>query len=177
MKICSPIKYTPIEAPEYIDDYGTCSETYATLRVYHDALPPTEVTARLGLEPDDQQFKGIPRPNRDRPAPINGWFLSSEHKVKSRDSRRHIDWLVSQIVGRRDEVEAMLSDGFRIDISSYWASRSGHGGPTISPYQMQRLARLGIEVSWDIYFYDEDEADENQMENKAQMATPRKPSD
>ena len=51
----------------------------------------------------------------------------------------------------------MHADGFRIDISSYWLSRSGHGGPTLSPHQMHMLSQLGIEVSWDIYFHDDDE--------------------
>jgi hypothetical protein len=50
----------------------------------------------------------------------------------------------------------MLQEGFKIDITSFWVSTSGNGGPTISPYQMRRLADLEIEIWWDIYFYDDE---------------------
>jgi hypothetical protein len=33
-----------------------------------------------------------------------------------------------------------------------WDSKSGEGGPTISPVQMKRLAELGIELWFDVYF-------------------------
>ena len=143
--------------PEYEDDYGTCDETYSTLRIYHDSLPPTDVTGRLGVEPDEMLFKGKIPPKRKRPAQINGWFLCSESHVKSFDSRRHIDWIIDQLDSKGPCLSEMMESGYRIEISSYWGSKSGHGGPTISPYQMERLSNLGIEVSWDVYFHAEDE--------------------
>lgn len=38
-----------------------------------------------------------------------------------------------------------------MDIACYWVSRSGHGGPTIPPPQMRRLADLNIELGFDFY--------------------------
>jgi len=144
-----------ITTPDYIDDYGTCDETYSTLRVYHETLPPTNVTKRLSLEPHKQQFKDEDNSSKGGVSTlINGWFLSTQDKVDSLDSRRHIDWLISQVGDRRHQIEKMHSDGFEIDITSYWLSRSGHGGPTISPHQMRALSMLGIEVNWDVYFHE-----------------------
>ena len=145
------------ELPEYDDAYSACSETFATLRIYHDEIPPTEVTSRLGVKPDESVTKGERFSGKRRGvARTNGWFLTTDGKVDSRDSRRHIDWLTSQVSDKAQEFAQMLEDGFEIDISSFWISRSGNGGPMLSPFQMRRLAELGIEVNWDIYFENDD---------------------
>jgi hypothetical protein len=39
-----------------------------------------------------------------------------------------------------------------MDVLAYWVSNSGHGGPTISSRQMERLARFGVQCWWDVYF-------------------------
>ena len=39
-------------------DYPTCKRTYATLRIYPERFDPTEVTARLRLEPSKWQRRG-----------------------------------------------------------------------------------------------------------------------
>lgn len=39
-----------------------------------------------------------------------------------------------------------------MDISVYWDSEAGHGGPTLPPALLQRLGNLGIELWFDIYF-------------------------
>ena len=137
--------------PEYDDQYSACSETFSTLRVYHDIISPSEVTTRLGIQPTRQYVKGERRGSRSKVFDFNGWFLASSETVDSLDSRRHIDWIVDQLWDRKKEIQKMLKEGFTIDISSYWVSTSGNGGPTISPYQMARLADLQIEVWWDIY--------------------------
>jgi len=133
--------------PEYIDDYSSCEETYATLRVYHKTLPPSAVSELLNLTPDRQQELG----DSLKP-PINGWFLSSMGKVDSLDSRHHIDYLLDHIRGKEDDFKKLLADGFNYDISNFWVSSTGNGGPTLSPRQMGTLADLGIDVHWDIYF-------------------------
>ena len=140
----------------YNDDYSACEETFSTLRLYHDSISPSEVTNRLGLQPSKCFVKGDARGKRGKVYETNGWFLSSEDVVKSHDSRRHIDWIIDQIWDKREQVSLMIQEGSKIDISSYWVSSSGNGGPTLSPYQMARLGELGVEVWWDVYFsYDD----------------------
>ncbi|NWK57778.1 DUF4279 domain-containing protein [Verrucomicrobiaceae bacterium N1E253] len=124
----------------------------------HDDISPTEVTTRLNVEPTRQNVKGEKIAGIRRPARINGWFLSSQNKVESFDSRRHIDWILDQIYERSEELNDMMEQGFCIDITSFWVSKSANGGPTLSPYQMKRLSDLNIEVWWDIYFDDDDES-------------------
>ena len=92
-------------------------------------------------------------------ARINGWFLESQGQVNSRDSGRHIDWLLDRVAPRAEAVRSLQEMGCRMEISCYWLSRSGHGGPIIPPAQMSRLVELSIELSFDFYGpYEEDNA-------------------
>jgi hypothetical protein len=137
------------------DEYATCAGTYATLRIYPERLDPVEVTARLGISPSSWQRRGEirnPGSKRQVPASIHGWFLTSEGVVESRDIRRHLDWLIAQVGPKAGVLSALQSEGCRTDVSCNWLSRSGHGGPTVTPVQMGELARLGLELWFDVYF-------------------------
>ena len=39
-----------------------------------------------------------------------------------------------------------------MDVSCYWVSRSDDGGPSVRPSQMRDLARLNLELWFDVYF-------------------------
>jgi hypothetical protein len=134
-----------------VSDYPTCERTYATLRIYPESLDPSDVTVRLGIEPSDWQRRGEARKPGSRPAKLHGWFLSSERAVESRDVRKHLDWLLSLIVPRAYAILALQSDGCRMDVSCFWVSASGHGGPSVRPAQMSELARLDLELWFDVY--------------------------
>ncbi len=132
-------------------DYPTCERTYATFRVYPDRLDPEEVTVRLGIEPSNWQKRGEAGKPGSRPAKLHGWFLSSDGVVESRDVRRHLDWLLTRIVPKRDAILALQADGCSMDVSCFWVSRFGHGGPSVLPAQMGELARLRLELWFDVY--------------------------
>lgn len=138
---------------DYDDGYPTCAETHVVLRIYPGDLDPTTVTERLGIEPSKVQRRGVVRPIMGVPkqAPLNGWFLDSEGHIESRDTRRHIDWLLDRVEGKAAALEALVESGARVDICCPWVSRSGHGGPCLSPAQLRRLADLGIEFWFDLY--------------------------
>jgi hypothetical protein len=138
-----------------IDDYPTCEETYVTLRVYHDAADPAAVTARLGLEPSDFQCAGgtYERRGVTRTYPISGWFLCSEGKVDSYDSEKHLRWLLDQLGTRGAALDTLRAQGWTMDIACMWDSHAGHGGPTLSPELLRRLAETGIELWFDVYFH------------------------
>jgi hypothetical protein len=134
---------------EYNDGYPTCSSTYATLRIYPGSVPPDEVTTRLGLVPSSTQIAETRPPGvKGRPT---GWFLTSKGVVESRDIRRHLDWILDQIVDKSSVIDALRGDGAHADISCYWVTASGHGGPSLWPTQMAVLASLGLEVWFDVY--------------------------
>ncbi len=139
----------------YNDDYPTCEATYATLRIYSGDKDPDEVSRVLGLEPTSLQRRGgIRNPHDHRPVRIklNGWFLCSQGEVASRDSRRHLDWILERIGPLQDALGHLRDDGSQLRVSCYWLSSSGHGGPVLSPEQMRKLADLGLECWFDVYF-------------------------
>ncbi len=139
---------------DYDDDYPTCRGTYAGLRIYHDDLDPDRITGLLGIEPSDTQVKGrviTTQYGRKFKPPIGGWFLSSKGIVESRDVRRHVDWILDRLESKDDALKGLQADGHRMDISCFWFSASGHGGPTLSPAIMKRLGELEIEIWFDIY--------------------------
>lgn len=134
----------------YNDDYKTCSTTYATLRII--GLSPDEVTSRLGLSPTDTFVRGDVR--HAAPMRHDGWFLSSKAAVDSKDARRHLDWILDQLCTQRAALRALVEQGAKIDITCYWVSARGHGGPIISATQSKKLAELEVDVSFDVYFRD-----------------------
>lgn len=133
------------------NDFPTCLETYASLRVFSDTLQPNQVSARLGLVPSRAFAKGDPY-GRGRVRRHGGWILSSRNAVESSDTRHHIDWLLDQLDGKSKELDALRDLGCEVDVSCIWVSAQGQGGPILSPSQMKRLAEHGLDIWWDVYF-------------------------
>ena len=136
----------------YNDNYETCSQTYVTLRIYCDDLQPDELTEYLGILPSRTQTKGQKNElQRNKLIKLNGWFLTTKNILDSKDCRRHIDYLADKILPVKNKLKSLIADGTKIDISCYWESESGHGGPTLSKQQFLKLAELEIELWFDIY--------------------------
>jgi len=135
----------------YDDDYPTCKETFATLRIFSDVVLPGTVSSLLGLQATESFAKGEMYGKQQRMRTYNAWQLSTLGHVVSRDSRRHLDWLLDRLEDRRDSLADLRLKGCEIDVTCYWVS-IGQGGPIIGPEQMKRLAELNLEVWWDVYF-------------------------
>jgi hypothetical protein len=133
----------------YDDGYPTCAETYATLRIY-DA-EPAAVSALLEVEPSSIQRIGQPTNHRGKVATRHAWFLTTNGKTTSLDSRRHIDDLLVPMMEKRDLLEQLRVEGAQIDLVCYWRSSQGHGGPTLSPTQSIALVALGLDLWYDFY--------------------------
>ena len=141
---------------EYGDEYPTCAATHVTLRVY--GLSPDVVTAAIGLTPHSIQVAGeqiYGRAGSPRYR-IDGWFLTTKGVLDSRDSRRHLDCLLDWLEPAAEALQDLRRRGARIDISCFWASATGHGGPTIAPNQARRLGLLELELGFDVYFWNDD---------------------
>ena len=146
----------------YNDAYPTCERCYAELRVFTEALSPDEVSNRIGLRPTSQQSAGESRINRlgrSRLIPRSAWFLSSELEVTSRDLRRHLDWLLDKLEPSSNGLIALqeIEDPISMWVHCVWWSRGLHGGPTLWPSQMERLAKLRLECSLEFASYDDEE--------------------
>jgi hypothetical protein len=135
----------------YDDDFPTCRKTFAALRTFLDSVGPEVITAKLGITPTANFLKGDRHGGGKFSRKFNGWFLSSEGLVESKDTRRHIDWVISQLANHEVTLKEMRAAGFEMDISCFWLS-TGQGGPIISPAQMRELSQLELEIWWDVYF-------------------------
>lgn len=136
----------------YLDDYKTCKATYVTLRVYYDNLHPNELTKLFQIDPSDFQVKGEKSEYKSTDlVKFNGWFLSSKNKVESTDSRRHLDYILDKILPIKNQINELVKKGAEIDLTCYWLSKHGHGGPTLSIQQLTKLTELGLDFSYDFY--------------------------
>ena len=132
------------------DDDAGCLRTYATLRVYSGEIAPSEISEMLGVEPSRVWNKGstetaVPRKK-------NGWFLTSRDQVESLDSKRHVDFILNQLVANKEYIAGLTARGLQVDIMCLWQSANkSEGGPSLLPAQMQLLAEMGIAIAWNIY--------------------------
>jgi Domain of unknown function (DUF4279) len=134
----------------YDDSYPTCDETYVTLCMYPKEVDPREISKWLGLEPSSIQICGETKIG-SRAVQINAWFLSSKGKVNSKDSRRHLDWVLDQIGGKDKVLNAILEKGTKANLCCFWRTKHGHGSPVQSPDQMRKIGKLGLELWYDFY--------------------------
>jgi hypothetical protein len=125
------------------------------LRIYTKDEHPHVISDHLNIKPSRICIAG--QINVLGEKSHNGWFISTKGKIKSRDSRRHIDWILDKIEPETETILKLQKDGYSMDIMSYWGSATGNGGPTISPEQMSRLVRMNLSVWWDVYFEGEEE--------------------
>ena len=138
-------------------DYETCHYTHAWLRIMSDDFDIEEVTSLVGTEPTNTQKNGEVRSEKTgKTFKKTGWFISSEGTTPSKDSRDHLDFVLAKLEIADDGLKELHDRGFLIDLCVRWDSKSGHGGPTLSPSQMSRLAELEIELWFDVYFHGDD---------------------
>lgn len=143
---------TPID-----NTYPSCERTYAELRIYPKSLDPEVVTNMLGIEPSSTQKKGDIKINslgRSCKTHRNGWFLSTEEVVVSKDLRPHLDWLLEQLNPIRKALIGVQGlEGMLMTVNCVWWSAGGQGGPTLWPKQMELLAELNLECGFEIAFF------------------------
>ena len=140
-----------INANNYGNEYPTCSETYATLRIWHPDLSPHEISADLDLDPTFSYKKGDMRKRSRKPAPHGMWGLSSKDNIVSLDSRRHVDWVINQVWSKRSHFKRYQDLGYEMDVLCYWLTAGYSGGPEVSLQNMTSLVELGLVLWFDIY--------------------------
>jgi hypothetical protein len=148
-------RHTPLDI-----DYATCDSTYVDLLIYIEGQDIQTVCDIMNVEATSIQNKGDKIKNSrgiERSAKSSYWRLSSENKVLSKDVRHHLDWLIEKLDKDKDNLIALQKNsGVSMFVYCNWWSSVGHGGPTIWPEQMKALAKLNLELSFDIYFNDDE---------------------
>ena len=121
-------------------------------------LDPDEITSFLGIEPTKEQRWGESISScSEKKHKKSGWFLSTKGILYSLDSRVHLDWILDRVADKKNEFSELIKREYLIDVCVRWDSRSGHGGPTLSPKHLSGFGELGVKVWFDVYFFDEDE--------------------
>lgn len=144
---------------EYDDRSSTCDETRCKLRIYPGRTSPASITAMLGVDPTGTVEEGSVYTNslgRSRVGKVNGWFLSSEKEVDSKDLRRHLDWLITKLGPAAESLARVQQlEGMKMWVTCVWWSASGSGGPTLWPEQMMALANMNLECQFEFAYYAE----------------------
>ena len=144
---------------DYDDDYPTCLETWATIRIFSDELTPSEISSALGVEANQSFLEGELRSKRASPKKryfeTNGWFFCTETLSKSRDCRRHLDIVIERVLRNSSAVATLQERGCQMDITIFYSYTQG--GPTLSPKQMSALANANLDLWWDLYRSSEDD--------------------
>ncbi len=164
--------FTPLnEADE------NCERTLATLRIYPGEINIQEVTEALGISPTSSVTKSerIPThvPGQFRTGKLNGWFLSSEGLVESKDLRSHLDWLLVKLEARAAGLNMLQRrPGVRMCVYCIWWSRHGGGGPSLWPEQMRKPAALDLECTFDFQYYGDDQEGQKSRSSLPSHASP-----
>lgn len=133
-----------------------CGRTFVTLRVLSECLALTEIEARIGVARTGGSQRGEPRDSDGAPRKFTMWRLSSSFSpVLSRDTRDHLDWVLSCVTGKEQIFRDLAQEGCVVDCLVRWDSILGHGGPIFMPDQLRRLAALDA-VLWLDVFVDTD---------------------
>ncbi|MGH1540026.1 MAG: DUF4279 domain-containing protein [Arenicella sp.] len=143
----------------YDDNYATCAKTDSLLRISSEDISPDEITKILDISPTEVRVKGELRnvSNSKSKNKLNCWYLGSKEFIKSKDSRRHLDWIIEKAHPAKEGIHKLQKLGANIDICCLWESSGNQGGPTMEPKQMKLLADLEISVWWEFWYCYDDE--------------------
>lgn len=127
--------------------------TNVTLRIAGSAVDPDVVSAAMGMAPDQSHRKGDVHGARTHVLRKQGYWsiTSSSHVNPSADTNEHIEWLIQQVAPKIKLLADYCAQGWNVDVVVAIHTSAGHGGPTLRPAVLSRLAALGLEVSLDLY--------------------------
>lgn len=132
----------------------------AELRIYSGSLHPSRVTEILRLRPtrsvaEGERSRAISRGVTSLEK-INGWFLSSEEHVQSKDIRPHLDWLLAELEKGREGIRVLQKTaGIRMYLVCIIWTNNGGGAISIWPKQLEAMAELNLEFTIDFTDYGE----------------------
>jgi Domain of unknown function (DUF4279) len=137
-----------------LDENPNCAETYASFLLIGDRLDPEAATRRLRVKPERSFPKGTIRPSKaGRLRQRTGvWIFTTEGVLASTSLERHLRYLLDELEPRTEEIQALVDrDGLEAVFSCFWVSATGHGGPVLSPEVLNRVARVGAALWFDLY--------------------------
>lgn len=136
----------------------SCLRTYIGLCIYSQTLRPEEISSALAIEPSRT---AVLDPNSKYKARREHhlWVWSTKDLIDSTDHLVHLNRLFDALAGREGVLEELRNGGCSMQVSCYWDS-SGQGGPWLDLPTIDSLARLRLEIWWDIHFVQEGSSDD-----------------
>lgn len=140
----------------YDDHYAACLRTYCTLRIYTGEKCPDKLSEILDCKPLSVWHKKEEGPGQanSKPfnsKPFNAWFYSSRNAIDSRESRRHLDYVLAILEGKKTQLDEYLGGQSYKDIICFWQSSGEQGGPVLNAKHAAILADFDLEISWNLY--------------------------
>ncbi|MDH5389191.1 MAG: DUF4279 domain-containing protein [Gammaproteobacteria bacterium] len=127
----------------------SCTETYATLRVFSKQLMAQEICNSLELNPSTVLEK-YPDSKYKHEREDARFFYTTKGIVDSKENLIHLMKILDVLEGKNKAIDYLANQECEIDIFCYFET-DGQGGPTITSEIMKRLSLFNIDVSWDIY--------------------------
>ena len=143
-------------------------ETYATLRVFSKNNAPGRNWPRPGRRGHADQARSDSESKYRNRRENHFWAWSSDSVVQSLDGMEHVR-VISLLQDKEHELARLREAGCDIDVCCYWVS-SGQGGPFLDNQALTSLARLGLEIWWDVYFGKEQDYEESPVTGAADTA-------
>ena len=149
-------RLTPLDSA-----YPSCERTCANLCLFCGEDNPNEITDFLRVSPSAVSVLGREVTNsygKPRRETKNAWFLKSEHEVKSKDLREHLDWILARLLPVKEKFAALHErENYSMRVFCPWWAQEGSGGPALWPEQMRGLADLNLELCFDFAYYGDEE--------------------
>jgi len=133
-----------------------CTRTFATSRIFSENLHPDEITKMLGVLPTGTDPLNPESKYKNRRV-SNFWKYSTEKLSNSLNNVEHVEIILRALNGKSNQMELLRHRGCQTDIFCYWDS-NGQGGPSLSVTLMNELVKFGLDIYWDMYFDDEEDA-------------------
>jgi uncharacterized protein DUF4279 len=129
------------------------SETFATFRLFGDLLDVSEVTRRLGLEPDAAYHEGEPNPAWRQPhaSKTGVWEFTSKGRIESPHLEEHLVYLIEKVEPVKQDLHDLVArQALRPD---FWCFVETYLNTEhwLSPDTLRRIADLRAHVGLDIY--------------------------
>jgi len=127
-----------------------CIETFATLRVFSKEIHPDEITKTLDVSPTNTSPIDLESKYKKR-REFHLWSFSTKDLSKSVSNAEHLELIFKSLEGKSDKLNILREQGCDTDIFCFWVS-SGQGGPIADLELMKEAVKLGLPISWDMYF-------------------------
>ena len=119
-------------------------------------MHPNDITEVLGVVPTGSRPIETNSKYKNR-REFHLWKYTTEKLSDSVDNLKHLELILSALKGKEQQMRMLHEQSCVTDIFCFWDS-TGQGGPSLSVELMEQLVGHGLEISWDIYFDNEENA-------------------